>query len=430
MGVSPNSEIYHIFLNLAKQEINSATLMQIVFLDFVFQKVDARKNPLIEALKMSFPILFQLHVSVQIDHENVPQLIDCLGFTSRNKVNRKTSQTVLNALILHGSSFSTDDARRITWSLCDDVNPMSEPREKLFNNVMDCLVQKIDDLPIEALEATLSKLTKKYAKHPNFYHERFLNESANALLERNVEFTQLTYFLKGYNRLSFVHLKLLYHMVQLVQKDPSLLANCRSTSILSFVGALSNANFRNYLANYRPVLEAALFQNEVFSRDAVAFPWTKLACDLSSLDLFKQSFSDQILSPTFLEKYLARESTIDYLQLLQFYQGVSLIAHHDVSKDIDPFLQTARSIAINKHEFPLQFSLEFAFGGQEYVGTKVTTKYHHLVDHILHFNENKAICQLNALPVDEQGLSLEELRDSCPNDKWFVAISLPKSPPT
>lgn len=39
LGVQPSSEIYHIFLDLAKQEISSASLMQIVFLDFILQKV-------------------------------------------------------------------------------------------------------------------------------------------------------------------------------------------------------------------------------------------------------------------------------------------------------------------------------------------------------------------------------------------------------
>lgn len=412
LGVPYNTEMYHVFLNLVKQEINSATLPQIVFLDFVLQKPNAKKNSLVDALRISFPILFQMHISQQLDHENIPQLIDYLGFISRNRVNRKTSVVVLNALILHGSSFSAEDARKIVWSLCDDVNPCSEQREKLFNNVLDALSKNLTDLNVEILENTVSKMAQKYAKHPSMYHEKFLNEVATMLLEKNIDFTRITYFLKGFNRMAFVSPKLLHHVLLTIQRDPSLLETCRPTSILSLCSALSNANFRSYLATFLPIFVQSLFQNPLFKRDLIEFPWTKLACDLASLDIFPGYMKEKLFSPEFLEQYLSRESTIDYLQFLKYYQSVMLL--EDASsvpvQDLAPFIQRARNIVLGKIDFPLKISLEFAFGGQEYVATKVLNKYNHLIDHILQFNENKDICKINLEPRSDGTLNLEDLQ--------------------
>lgn len=415
IGVPPNSEIYHIFLNLAKQELNSATLMQIVFLDFVLQKVDPKKNALVDALRISFPIVFQMHISVQIDHENIPQLIDYLGFISRNRVNRKTALIVMNALILHGDNFSADEARKIAWSLCDDVNPCSEQRVKLFKNVMDCLTNKIHELHIEVLENTISKMAKKYAKHSSMFHEGILNATANLLIEQNTDFTRISYFLKGLNRMGFVHLKLCHHMLVLIQKDPTVLETCRPTSILSLTSALSNANFRTHMTHFNHVLVPSLFANPLFTRDLVEFPWTKLACDLAALGIYETRLTDKILSVSFLSKYLERESTIDYLQFLKLYQSVELIEGRTVQGDLEPFFVRAKNIVLSKIDFPLQTSLEFAFGGQEYVGTKILTKYHHIVDHVLQFNQNKDICKLNRVQGVDGTWNLEDIQTSSPD---------------
>lgn len=415
IGVPVNSEIYHVFLNYAKDEINTASVMQIVFLDFVLQKMDEKRNPLIGALKISFPIVFQMHISNQIDHENIPHLIDYFGFISRNKVNRKTALIVLNALILHGQSFKADEARKIVWSLCDDVNPCSEQRVKLFHNVMDCLSNNdnLAKLDIEILENTISKMAKKYAKHPSMYHDKILTETANLLIENNVDFTRITYFLKSFNRMGFVHLKLCHQLLLLIQRDPSVLENCRATSVLSLVGALSNANFRTHMDSFKPTFVPTLFANPLFSRDLIEFPWTKLACDLAALDIYHPQLTDRILSRDFLDKYLFRESTIDYLQVLKFYQSVRLVEGRRVAneEELEPILIRARNVLLSKIDFPLQTSLEFAFGGQEYVGTKVITKHFHLIDHVLQFNENKDICKFDPSLRDSDGTwNLEKLQ--------------------
>lgn len=423
IGVPVNTEIYHIFLNLAKEEINSASLMQIVFLDFVLQKMDnPKRNPLVEALRISLPVIFQMHIGAQIDHENIPQLIEYLGFISRNKVNRKTALLVLNALILHGDTFTASDARKIAWSLCDDVNPCSEQRVKLFNNVMDCLSQKLRELHIEVVENTVSKMAKKYAKHPVMFHERFLNETCQLLLLDNVDFTRITYFLKSLNRMGYVNHKLCHHILLLMQSDPTVLETCKPTSVLSVISALSNANFRSQMRNFKQAIEPSLFANRLFSRDIIEFPWTKLACDLAALEIFNKQLQKKLLSVEFLEQYLARESTIDYLQLSNLYQSICLVQNRTVEEDLQPFLSKAKNIILSKIDFPLKTSLELAFGGQEYVGTKILTSFNHLVDHVLQFNENKDICKLDRSQGTDGNWMLETLQAGAPKATTYVDV--------
>lgn len=429
MGVSPNSGIYHIYLNLAKKEINSATLMQIVFLDFVLEKVDSRRAPLVDALRMSFPILFQMHISTQIDHENITQLITYLAFISRTRINRKSAMVVLNALLLHGTSFTAGEAQRIAWSLCDDVNPCSEQRERLFQNTMDCLTTNIYALDVEIIENTVSKMAKKFARHPTMYHERFLQETANYLIKYDVGLVRSCYFLKSFNRLSFVHPKLGLYLLSMVKEDPSQLENCRPTTILSLFGMLSNANFRQNMVDFKDSVVPALMKNSLFDSDLIEFPWTKLACDLSVLDMWDSKLTNRILNVEFLTLYLARESTIDYLQLLSFYQSVLLEDRSNIRdlKVLEPVLEKARDIVLRKVDFPLKTVLELAFGGQEYVGTKIITQDHQLIDHVLQFNENKDICKLNLNRHVDGACHLEDLQQASPSRQLVAVMGLPKS---
>lgn len=411
LGVSPSSELFHMFLELVRQEINRASLMQIVFLDFVLQKLDPMKTPLIEALRITFPILFQMKLVEQIDHENIPQLIDLLGFTSRNKVNRKTAMSILNALILHGDNFTCDEGRKIVWSLCDDVNPPSVQRLRLFERAINCMAKEIDKLSIETVEATTTKMARKFATNTGFYDEQFLNATADTLIQRNVDFVMCCYVLKSFNRMSFVHLRLLNHLVAMVERDPELLSMAKTGILLSFVSSLAIANSSTFNLNSRPALFEAITQNGLFQMDVVHFPWTKFVGELASMGVFHRRLTKWILSSSFLEEYLSRRSTIDYLQVLNFYQSATLLGEISLedTDDIQIYLKNATNVLISKADYPIKVSLEYAFGGPEYVTTKVLTKHNQLIDHLLMFNGNNDICKMPPTGTDQGYVPLEEL---------------------
>lgn len=415
LGVPVNSEIFNTFLTLLRKEINNASLMHIVFLDYLFRKIDRSNSPLVDALRMSFPILFELNLDNQIDHDNVPQLVDLLSFICRNKVNKKSVMAVVNALLLHGEGFDYLTAKKIAWSLSDsNLNFTTVQQEKLFHNAMNCLTREKEKLAIDQLETVVIKMSKKYTKNPNFLHEGFLNAIATLLIREEADFEMCCYFLKGFNKMSFINLPLLHFTLSQFYKNPAVLSECRPAVLLSLVGALSNAGYSNFSPEDRAVFTKSINQNALFDSEITGFPWTKLACELASIDVFNHRLITRLFSDEFLDEYMARKSTIDYLQLLNIYQYCSLFCQAEIQTwPSENHLNGAKEVILNRQSFAVKKSLEYAFGGQEYIATKVLTKFLHLIDHILQFNENNDICKLSQVIPNEDGfINLEDIQTS------------------
>lgn len=209
MGVPSNSNLVMVLLNLVRQQINEITLGHIVFLDFLLRKMET--TPLVEALKIAMPILFQIQVNYKMDHENVPQLVDLLQYIAKNKVPEQCIMNVISALTMHGDSIPPDAAKRIIWALCD-LRTFSQQHEKLLANVMDIFTRNINQYNFENIDLIITKLIDKHVSFKNnqspFYNEILLNKSAEYVVESNQGFNNAVYILKKFNKIVSICKKL------------------------------------------------------------------------------------------------------------------------------------------------------------------------------------------------------------------------------
>lgn len=199
VGVPPNSEIATSMLNVIRYNINDITLNHIAFLDFLLRKCE--RTPLIEALLIALPILFEIQLSSKLDHENIPQLVDLLLFISRNKINDKCTMAVVSALTLHGLNYNGEVARSILWSLYD-LKHFKSAYAKLLANASLAFQAGMEDLSLETIEMMLEKIcTKVVQRREIFYNESLINAIVKEIIRRDTPFTESIFIIKKLNRM-------------------------------------------------------------------------------------------------------------------------------------------------------------------------------------------------------------------------------------
>jgi FAST kinase domain-containing protein 2 len=201
VGVPSKSEIVTVVLTYIKNQINELTLGHIVFLEFLLRKYDT--TPLTDALRLALPMLFQIQVQYQMDHENLAQLSDLLMFISRYKVNDQCRTSVVTALTMHGRKIPADSAASIIWSLTD-IRQWQPMYEKLLLNSYKALIgsMQANTVSFGTVERTLSRIVDKYMlRYPSFYNEELLDAICRFTVAKDVGFTKTIYVLKKLNRI-------------------------------------------------------------------------------------------------------------------------------------------------------------------------------------------------------------------------------------
>lgn len=369
-----------ILLNLIRHQINDIELNQIVFLEFLLKKFET--TPLIEALQMALPALFQINLSTKIDHENVVQLTDYIAFASKNNINDKCTMNIVSALTLHGNKITGDQACNVIWSLAEMKN-YQPAYEKLLSNSYSALLREIKTIPFNQLETTMHKVIQRIINNvSDFYNEDFMNACANQVIEDDLGFQKSIYIFKKLNKITFINIPLLDYVAKKVEEDPTNLIDCRFTTLYSFVTAFSTANYSSQ--NWSKITEY-IFQNSIFQSCKNELPWMRFCLELVSLNCFNSQLIEKIFQTEFLEKHLARDNNfLDYIQMLSLYHcSKCLMKEYTVRSPDQVFLDKAIEMNISRDIFPLKLLLELGCYGKEYVLTKVVTNYGQVIDHVI-----------------------------------------------
>lgn len=186
-------------LSIARYQINDCTLAHLMFLDFLLKKFEP--TPLVEALTIALPLLFQAQLTLQLDHENVKELVDCLGFVARNKVAEKSTTTIVTALTMHGDQLSPTEAAAAISALCD--LPYSRMYERLVKNCLAVLSRDLSELPFNRVDSILTKVVEKYTNGHAFafYDENFYDKCAEYAVRCDNEPQKLLFVLKKFNKI-------------------------------------------------------------------------------------------------------------------------------------------------------------------------------------------------------------------------------------
>ncbi|CAD7093812.1 unnamed protein product [Hermetia illucens] len=425
IGIPANSNIMHILLNLLRKQINDISLAHIVFLDFLLRKLE--RTPLVEALRMALPMLFQIQLSSQIDHENVPELVELLTFAANNNTSDKCVMSIVSALTLHGESLKVDAAVQIVWALTELQN-FKPSHDRLLHNCFNIISSKIMQLSFEKVDLILHKtINKTVLKFDSFYSEDLLDAAAQHAVQNDIGFTNAMFILKKFNKLSFVNKPLLDYTANKVLENPQWIKSSRPALYLGFLTAFSIANYTP--SNWESI-KPYLFENPIVRSARNELPWMKFNLELLSIGCYSKDLLEKVFDDDFLDLHLAREQNLlDYLQMLLLYQCTQTVyAQYDGKLPDRRFIDKAIELNFEKQQFPLKACLENIFGGEEYVGTKISTRFGQLIDHIIVFDKDQrpVIVNETATPETEQAvMMIEDIKKESSN---IVAIlACPKS---
>lgn len=185
--VPSNSAIFQILLQLIRQNINRLELNQVMFLDFVLEK--SEKTHLSESLKLALPLVFQLQLNEQMDHENIPHLIELLKYSCHHDVPEKHINSILTCILLQNENIEPNHIPSIMWSMCTLRNMRNSKQfSKLFPILSQRLALKINEVPYEKLIPLINILKVAIIEMDSFYDANLFDAFSNYVIDNDLGF--------------------------------------------------------------------------------------------------------------------------------------------------------------------------------------------------------------------------------------------------
>lgn len=194
LGVSSESTIYQILLQLLRHNVNQMSLQQIIFVDFLLSK--AKPTPLVEALQIALPIVYDIQLPTKLDQYNLFSLSEHLHYVSKKKISQQSVMIIINCL-MKVRTFNAKSSISIMWSLCDmEPNALFEP---LLNKAIKSLLIAGHSIPYTNLETVVSKMVSKFsAKNLFYFNEAFFDLCANVIINQDLGFENAVHMLKKF----------------------------------------------------------------------------------------------------------------------------------------------------------------------------------------------------------------------------------------
>lgn len=203
--------IVQTMLQLIRCHINMISVRQIMFLDFLLTKFDA-KNHLVDALKLALPLAFQIHLPFEIDNQDMTLLKDMLAYCCTHDLPDRYIDDVVTGLLLHDQRIDAQIAKSIIWSLCQ-VNCTEEvypTRVQLLHICYDILTQRIDQMTYDEILTTAARIKGRILeKHPEYYHEQLMDAIASYVVNHELSFEKGLLVARVMSRI--VSIKLIMH---------------------------------------------------------------------------------------------------------------------------------------------------------------------------------------------------------------------------
>ncbi|XP_017776331.1 PREDICTED: uncharacterized protein LOC108562481 [Nicrophorus vespilloides] len=377
IGVQSDSTIVQVLLQLIRHQINDLSLHQIIFIDFLFTHM--KSTPLVEALRLALPIVFEIQIPYKLDRENLLTMTECLQYVSKKNVSDKCVETIVNSIVKYRGDIDFRNAMSIVWSICDmEADPYFE---QLMKRCLDCLIVQFDSLQLTDIETTLSKLVHRVSnKHTFYYNDVFIDLSVNRILDNDLGFEPAIHILRRLFKVYHEHSNLMDYILKKIHDDPLTFENTSSVniSIIVFMLGMCNGNSK-YMDSIKGTLQTS---NKL--KNLKDMFWLKMATSLCILDVYVPEILEKALSDANINKTINKGFVADYRNLLLLKQSITLYKSDYMSMlPANEVLEQLQSKVSADNEFPLEASLQVAFGGQNYVKTNIVSELYHTIDHVV-----------------------------------------------
>lgn len=323
LRVPLNSFILQTLLQLIRCNINFMNIRQIMFLSFVLSKYKG-SNHLVDALNLALPLVFQIHLPLEIDQEDLPMLKEMLTFACRNNSPDRCINNIVTGILLNFDSIDVFTAKSIVWALSETncTGEIYPTRAKLLQLCFDILSKDMDRLSCEEVSVTTARISSRILeKHPEFYHEKYVDAVADYAIEKRLDFNRGFGIAKNLSRIAHTHLRLVEYLCQLATSDPGILKTAQAHIIFGFVNCLANHDY----VPHNDIIQQ-ITANPVFESKNATLPWAKFALELATLGCFDDRVLKRVFSDDFLiEHFIRYDNILSYLQLLTLHEAVRVL---------------------------------------------------------------------------------------------------------
>lgn len=198
LGVSVKSNIMQMLLQLMSKMINDMNLQQITFLHFILK--DLASCPLVDALKLALPIVFETQVQYKLE-DNVYRQVEFLNYITKHNLSQETFDFVMSRIINNIDQINPKNVKNLLLCLYYR-NYSTDKYIDIINRCLKVYTHRIELVAnLTDIEAILSKMINKYLTDSDFFfNEQFVFKVIEYIIRKEEQFEDGTYILKKLNR--------------------------------------------------------------------------------------------------------------------------------------------------------------------------------------------------------------------------------------
>lgn len=247
--VGSNTRIVQTILQMLKGKINDLGIQQIIFLNFLLKKLD---GPLVDALKIALPIVFETQLRTQLDLDNVELMRESLHYAT---VVRSSPQTIM--YIADGLYKSTPWTPSQTCSIIWSLGKVRNLRDRGLLPLLDLALSRaglaVDQCDEKELERTLAVIGENYSAKQKFWYKEKLCEATAERVVREKWPLEPSYTIgRTFSKMSFINLKFLDHLSSLIVEAKNLSA----IQAFHLISPFSVANYKP--PNFQSMMDSLL----------------------------------------------------------------------------------------------------------------------------------------------------------------------------
>lgn len=199
VGVPASSTIIQVLLQLVRQGVNDLSLQQIIFLEFMMRNFD--RNPLVDALRIAFPLVFEAQLSLKMDRDDVTSLAELLQYACKKHLSDSSVNIIIECLEKLSEDINVKTAKSVVWSLCELRRPLPS-YHALSIHCWNVITENIEQCSYTEIDDFLGLMVKKVGqKQTHFYHEGFADSCARYVVAKDCGFEEGTWILRKLTRL-------------------------------------------------------------------------------------------------------------------------------------------------------------------------------------------------------------------------------------
>jgi FAST kinase domain-containing protein 2 len=159
------------------------------------------RSPLVDALQIAFPLVFEAHLSLKMTHDDATSLAELLQYACKKHLSDTSVNIIIESLEKISDDIDAKTAKSVVWSLCELKTPLPS-HQALLIHCWDVLAQNIEECSYTETEDLLSWMVKKIAgRYTYFYHEGFADSCARYVVARDCGFEEGTWILRKLTRI-------------------------------------------------------------------------------------------------------------------------------------------------------------------------------------------------------------------------------------